>query len=198
MLEGPDGKRPVGRGRPIRLTPYTLVLTEASGSTFITVFGPGPGKPPPGYYPYEASLVFTGPLIPPRKSGKTQVLATNGIPAGALEVGSFLVPLAGGSRLTVRRIQADNTEESELEIFFQDETNGKGSYPAGRFVSLIPLGAGKYSLDLNRARNPFCAYSTAYPCPVPWRGNAIRAPVPAGERYTGGGLEAPSSVQNRK
>ena len=75
------------------------------------------------------------------------------------------------------------TGESELEIFFRDSTNGNGTYPAGRFVSLIPLGDGRYRLDFNRARNPFCAYSTAYACPLPWQGNVLPAPVRAGEQY---------------
>jgi hypothetical protein len=44
-------------------------------------------------------------------------------------------------------------------------------------------GGGRYRLDFNRARNPFCAYSSAYPCPAPWAGNTIPAPVMAGERY---------------
>jgi uncharacterized protein (DUF1684 family) len=86
-------------------------------------------------------------------------------------------------------------EESELEIFFRDETNGKGTYPAGRFVSLTPLADGQYRLDLNRARNPFCAYNSVYPCPAPWRGNTISAAVRAGERYVGGGLDTPPTTQ---
>ena len=77
------------------------------------------------------------------------------------------------------------------------ESNGDGTYPAGRFVSLLPLPDGQFRLDLNRARNPFCAYSSAYPCPAPWRGNAIPAPIAAGERYEGGGLAAPSEVSPR-
>ena len=67
-----------------------------------------------------------------------------------------------------------------------------GTYPAGRFVPLVPARGGRYRLDFNRARNPFCAYSSAYPCPAPWRGNTIPAPVEAGERYLGGGLDAPT------
>ena len=52
---------------------------------------------------------------------------------------------------------------------------------------------GQYRLDFNRARNPFCAYSSAYPCPAPWRGNVIPARIAAGERYSGGGLAAPAA-----
>jgi uncharacterized protein (DUF1684 family) len=91
----------------------------------------------------------------------------------------------------VRRIPTPRTEESELEIYFRDGTNGRGTYPAGRFVTLVPEVDGRYRLDFNRARNPFCAYSTAYPCPAPWPGNTVPAPVRAGERYSGGGLSAP-------
>ncbi len=50
-------------------------------------------------------------------------------------------------------------------------------------VSNGVLPDGRYRLDFNRSRNPFCAYSTAYPCPVPWPGNRIPARIEAGERY---------------
>jgi uncharacterized protein (DUF1684 family) len=93
------------------------------------------------------------------------------------------------ARLRVRRIPLGGGDESELEIFFRDGSNGDGSYPAGRFVSLIPAGERRFRLDFNLARNPFCAYSSVYPCPAPWRGNVVTVPVRAGERYAGGGLE---------
>jgi len=112
----------------------------------------------------------------------------------AAEAGTILVTAGGRrTRLRVLRLPTSGGEESELEIYFRDETNGNGSYPAGRFVALVPLAEGRYRLDFNRARNPFCAYSSAYPCPAPWRGNVIPAPIAAGERYAGGGLEAPAA-----
>jgi len=133
-----------------------------------------------------------GPLIPPERHGTIRVLGLDGIEVEAAEAGSVLVPIGGRRvRLLVRRLPLAGSEESELEIFFRDETNGRGTYPAGRFVTLAPAGATRYRLDFNRARNPFCAYSAAYPCPAPWRGNTIPAPVTAGERYDGGGVTAP-------
>jgi hypothetical protein len=191
MLEGPSGKRSLGRGRSTRVGSHTLYLTGSPGGSVLTVFAAKSEKQPPGHYPYLPSLVFIGPLRPPERPGKVRLLAPNGIEAEASEAGSVLVPLAGGTRLRVFRIPSGGAEESELEVFFQDQTNGQGSYPGGRFVSLIPVGDGNYRLDFNRARNPFCAYSNVYPCPAPWRGNLIRAPVSAGERYAGGGLDAP-------
>jgi hypothetical protein len=91
--------------------------------------------------------------------------------------------------LRVFRLPVQAGEEWELEIYFRDSTNGRGTYPAGRFVSLLPLGGRRYLLDFNRARNPFCGYSAVYACPAPWRGNRIAAAVEAGERYAGGGLD---------
>jgi uncharacterized protein (DUF1684 family) len=76
-----------------------------------------------------------------------------------------------------------NDDEAELQVFFRDSTNGNGSYPAGRFLTLDPAGAGRYRVDLNRARNPFCAYNTVFPCPPPWPGNTLPVSINAGEKY---------------
>jgi hypothetical protein len=181
-LEGPTGKQPIGRGRSTRLGDYTLYSSGSPAGPILTVFGATSGKEPPGYYPYDGSLVFIGPLLPPERPGKVRVLGANGIELYATEAGSVLVPVGGTTRLRVLRIPVGG-EESELEIFFRDSTNGEGTYPAGRFVSLVPVGPGKVRLDLNRARNPFCAYSPVYPCPAPWRGNELKGAVRAGERY---------------
>jgi hypothetical protein len=191
MLATPLGTRPVSRGQAIRLGSYTLYLGGLAPGTTLTVFGPQERAAPPGYYAYDPSLVFSGPLLPPRKAGTVRVLAADGTETDASEAGSVVLAMGGLTRLRVLRIGSSG-EESELEIFFRDGSNGRGTYPAGRFVSLIPLSDGRYRLDFNRARNPFCAYNAVYPCPAPWRGNVIPAPVSGGERYTGGGLKAPS------
>lgn len=190
VLQTPAGTRPVARGRPIMVGAYTLYLTASPRGSMATVFGKASGKRPPGYYEYDPSLVFTSRLLPPEKPNPVRVLAADGIEAEATEAGSIVVSLGAPTRLRVLRIPSAAGEESELEIFFRDQSNGHGTYPAGRFLSLVPLTDGNYRVDFNRARNPFCAYNSVYPCPAPWRGNIIPAPVRAGERYTGGGLEA--------
>jgi hypothetical protein len=191
-LEGPDGSRVVPAGRPIALGTYSITSGGVAGRRVITVFGPTRKARAADYYPYDPKLVFVGPLSPPERPGKLRVLALDGIETEATEAGTVVVPIGGRPvRLRVRRISTGVEDEAELEIFFRDGTNAKGTYPAGRFVALIPLGDGRYRLDFNRARNPFCAYSSAFPCPAPWRGNTIDAKIEAGERYLGGGLSAP-------
>lgn len=194
-LEGSGARRPVPRGAPVRLGRYTLLADGPAGRAVLTVFGPTRADRRPAFYEYTPSLVFTGPLTPAEHAGTVRVLGVDGIEVEAAEAGSVVVP-AGGARvrLRVRRLPTGGGEESELEIYFRDGTNGHGSYPAGRFVALVPDGTGRYRLDFNRARNPFCAYSSAYPCPAPWPGNTIAAPVAAGERYAGGGLTLPAGA----
>ncbi len=189
-LRGPEGVRDVPHGRPTRLGGYALTVGGPAGGAVVTVFGPPRGKSSVQYYPLNESLIFSGPLIPPEQRGTVRVLGADGIEVEAIEAGSVLLPLdEKPTRLRVRRIPTGG-EESELEIYFRDATNGAGTYPAGRFVVLIPKGDGTYRLDFNRARNPFCAYSSAYPCPAPWRENSVAAAIRAGERYGGKGPEA--------
>jgi hypothetical protein len=193
-LEGPDGVRVVPGGRSIPLGAYSVASGGVAGRRVVTVYGPKREATRAEYYPYDPKLVFVGPMSPPERPGKVRVLALDGIETEAAEAGTVVVPIGGRPvRLRVRRIPTGTEDEAELEIFFRDRTNAEGTYPAGRFVALVPLGDGRYRLDFNRARNPFCAYSSAFPCPAPWRGNAIEAKVEAGERYLGGGLSAPPS-----
>jgi hypothetical protein len=188
QLEGQTEKQQGGGSRSFQLGTYRLFLRSSPSGPVVTIFGPPSDKQPPGYYPYHPSLVFIVPMLPPEQPGKARVLGTDGIEVEGTEVGAVVVPLGGTTRLRVLRIPLGG-EESELEIFFRDGSNGDGTYPAGRFVSLIPAGDRKFRLDFNLARNPFCAYNAVYACPLPWRGNMIAQPIRAGERYMGGGLE---------
>jgi hypothetical protein len=191
VLESPTGKRRLARGRPVTVSRYTLTLADTEAGNVLTVYGSGSGKQPPGYYAYDPGLVFDGILRPPEKSTRLRLLGPDGYVREAREAGRLTIPLNGGTQLLVRRLQGASEEETELEIFFSDRTNGRGTYPAGRFISLTPLGGARYRLDFNRARNPFCAYSSSFACPIPWPGNALPIEVTAGERYAGGGLDIP-------
>ena len=133
---------------------------------------------------------FVGPLLPPETRGTVRVLGV-GRRRGRRGRGGQRgradrrdARRGSGCAACPRRAGRNRSSRS----FSETRTNGQGTYPAGRFVPLVPERDGRYRLDFNRARNPFCAYSSAYPCPAPWRGNTITAPVEAGERYAGSGL----------
>jgi uncharacterized protein len=198
-LEGPGGSRPLVRGRPVPVGSHTIIAAGAAGRTTVVAYSPGVAAKakPPAWYPYNPTARFTVVLDPPKQPGVVRVLAADGTEVEAAEAGTVTVVIGGQKApLTVRRIPGATPDESELEIYFRDRTNAKGTYPAGRFVALVPDGDGRWRLDFNRARNPFCAYSSVYPCPAPWRGNSLPVAVEAGERYAGGGLD-PGAIRER-
>lgn len=189
-LEAEGGERTVPRNRAVALGEWQLRVSGERDQSAVTVFRPLGEVEPPGWYPYAADVVVEGALVPPDRSETRRMLALDGVTVQASLAGHFVGEMAGRSvRLLVYRMPIPGSEESELNIFFRDESNGNGTYTAGRFLALRPLGAERYLADFNRARNPFCAYNSVYPCPIPWTGNALPVAIEAGERYAGGGLE---------
>lgn len=183
-LNGPGtATRTLPRGRPILVKPWTLQVMGAAGQGILLVFGPAGGGVS-AWYPVGPGVSFTLPLEAPAAPERRRVLTLDGIDVEAELAGFLAVPLGGTTtRLQVMRMPIPGTEETELQVYFRDRTNDRGTYPAGRFVEVTQAGGNRYRIDFNRARNPFCAYSTVYPCPVPWPGNSIPAAIEAGEKY---------------
>lgn len=183
-ISGAGAERLVPRGRRLPFGPYRLQASGPPGRSVLTVYGTPTGAEPPAWYPWRSNLVFTGPLVPAREPVRRMILTMDGVEVEATTAGEVRIPTPGGpAALQVYRVPVPGTEERELTIYFRDATSDHGSYPSGRFVTLEPVGGDRYRLDFNRARNPFCAYSTVYACPAPWPGNTLAIPIEAGERY---------------
>jgi len=171
------------RGRPVSIGPYTFQVFGPAGGSVLLVYGEAEGTPP-GWYPVEDGNSFLLELEPATSPVRRRVLTLDGLDVEAEEAGHLQLPIGpSGTRLLVMRMPVPGTEETELQVYFRDQTNDRGTYPAGRFVEVTRTADGRYRLDLNRARNPFCAYSSVYPCPVPWPGNSVAAAIEAGEKY---------------
>lgn len=88
--------------------------------------------------------------------------------------------------LQVYRLLDLRDEPGGLGLFlpFKDETTGKETYRAGRYVDLDGPDGGPFVLDFNRAYNPSCAYGEPerFQCPVPPAENTLTIAVRAGER----------------
>lgn len=69
-------------------------------------------------------------------------------------------------------------------FIFGDQTNGKETYGAGRYVYSSKPIAGKVMLDFNQAFTPPCGYTPYATCPLPPPENKLPFAIPAGERYT--------------
>jgi uncharacterized protein (DUF1684 family) len=86
----------------------------------------------------------------------------------------------GGKSASLRAIPADG---ERWWFLFSDPTNGRTTYPAGRFLVADPPTGDKVVLDFNRAYNPPCAFTVFATCPLPPEGNRLGIPVEAGETY---------------
>lgn len=69
-----------------------------------------------------------------------------------------------------------------LFVPFADMTTGSETYPAGRYLDLHPTATGLYTIDFNRAYNPYCAYNASYECPFPPPANRLKLAIRAGEK----------------
>ncbi len=78
----------------------------------------------------------------------------------------------------------------EFFIPFRDSTNGHETYGAGRYLDnqrpgVQRIGENQFEIDFNYAYNPYCAYNSAYSCPLPPRENWLNVPIEAGEKDFG-------------
>lgn len=86
-----------------------------------------------------------------------------------------------GQRFRLDPILEENA--SQWFIIFSDETNGKETYGAGRFLYADPPDQnGITFLDFNKAYNPPCAFTPYATCPLPPEQNYLNLMVTAGEK----------------
>ena len=75
-------------------------------------------------------------------------------------------------------------QDSGVGLFFnfKDLTNGKSTYPAGRFLDTSKPKDGFVTVDFNLAVNPPCAFTDFATCPLPPKENNLDIEVMAGEK----------------
>jgi uncharacterized protein (DUF1684 family) len=101
-------------------------------------------------------------------------------------------PVPGKARFTVDgkafELQPVLEDDGSLFFIFADQTSGKETYGAARFLYADPAQDGKVVLDFNKAYNPPCALSPHVVCPTAPAWNRLKLRVTAGERiYRGAG-----------
>ena len=77
--------------------------------------------------------------------------------------------------------------ETDLFVMIADETTGRETYGAGRYLYVAPPdAAGKVVIDFNKVYSPPCAFTNFATCPLPPRQNHLPFRIEAGEKkYTG-------------
>ena len=90
-----------------------------------------------------------------------------------------------GQPMSLGAFVEDGQPTTTLFVPFADATTGTETYSAGRYLDLHPTASGLYTLDFNRAYNPYCAYNSTYECPFPPPSNRLKVPIRAGEKAPG-------------
>ena len=72
-----------------------------------------------------------------------------------------------------------------LSVWFTDGTTGKETYQVGRYLEIGNEQADstfRYTIDLNKAFNPYCAYSSLYSCAIPRAEDHVPVALRVGEK----------------
>jgi len=74
------------------------------------------------------------------------------------------------------------TEDDHLWFVFRDQTSGKTTYAASRFLYVPMPKDGFIEIDFNKAENPPCVFTDYATCPLPTPQNRLQLAVTAGEQ----------------
>jgi uncharacterized protein len=119
------------------------------------------------------------PYNPPKKMPIVNIL---GMESGEDSPGAVAFEVEGKAY----RLDAIKEKgEPKLFMIFADNTSGKDTYPAGRYLYVDPPdAAGRMIIDFNKAYSPPCAFTKFATCPLPPRQNRLPFAIEAGEKYS--------------
>lgn len=142
------------------------------------------------WFPPDVRYYFKSKLYRYDPPETVIVLGTKGEERKQLKYGYFLLKFDGKDhKLNAYKFTASEGERYEmyrnlLSVWFTDETTGKETYQVGRYVEVgdeNPFRNFEYTINLNNAYNPYCAYSANYSCAIPRREDHLDFAVMAGE-----------------
>jgi uncharacterized protein len=131
------------------------------------------------YFPVSPDWVVEArfePYAPPRKIPIVDILGEE----RPMSAPGALVFVKDGREWRLDAIE-ESPDEKELFIMFADQTSGRETYGAGRFMYVARPRNGRVTVDFNKAYNPPCAFNDFATCPLPPQQNRIELRIPAGE-----------------
>jgi hypothetical protein len=133
------------------------------------------------YFPPDPEYVVPASLNPANERIVVEMLTSQGKARKHQRVGVLEFTLKGQT-LTLGAFVEAGAGLDRLFVPFSDMTSGAETYPAGRYLELDRTSSGVYTIDFNKAYNPYCYYNPSYDCPYPPRESRLPVPIRAGER----------------
>ena len=135
------------------------------------------------YFPADQSFVVPASLAPAASRTPLQIPTSTG-QLRAMEVIGTLEFTLKGQVLSLGALVEAGTPPDQLFVPFTDLTSGAETYAAGRYLEIRRTATGIYTIDFNRAFQPYCSYNNSYDCPYPPPSNRLPIPVRAGEKLS--------------
>jgi hypothetical protein len=139
---------------------------------------------PLNYYDPNPDFVFNSKLFYKEKPDTVTIMGTKGEPRIVIVIG--YVEIKKDNKVFKVNIYKgfSRTGTAYYSIWFTDKTTGKETYGVGRYLDfeLNPNRDFVYTIDFNKAYNPYCAYTPMYTCPIPREEDYIDMSIEAGEK----------------
>ena len=130
-------------------------------------------------YPVDTKWLVEAKLEP-QKDKKIPIVNILGMVEDTPSPGTLVFTIDGK---TYRLDPVLEQGETDYFIIFGDQTNGKETYGAGRYVYASPPGPdNKVIVDFNKSYNPPCVFSPYATCPLPPKQNKLALRIEAGEK----------------
>jgi uncharacterized protein len=133
------------------------------------------------YFPPDERFRFASKLERFDMPKPIMMATSTGTRQAYLRYGAFAFENEGRRLKLIAYKSAEDPYARSLFVPFSDQTSGRETYAAGRYLDLEEHGGDDYELDFNMAYNPYCAYSEEYTCPVPPVENKLPVSIHAGE-----------------
>jgi uncharacterized protein (DUF1684 family) len=136
------------------------------------------------YFEPTSEFIFKSKLFKNEKQDTIKIFGTRGEERKAIVEGYVVLNYQGQShKLNVYK-SFSNNGQVYYSIWFTDQTTGKETYHVGRYLDfeLNPDPEFIYSIDFNRAYNPYCSYSSRYSCAIPTKEDYLDFKIKAGEK----------------
>ncbi len=133
------------------------------------------------YFPAREEYRVTARFVPePRKIPIANIIGQSELDDSP----GYVVFRLHGREFRLRPV-LEEPGAKELFFIFRDQTAGKETYGAGRFLYTGLPQNGSVVLDFNQAYNPPCAFTPYATCPLPPRENRLPVRIEAGEKNYG-------------
>jgi uncharacterized protein (DUF1684 family) len=137
------------------------------------------------YFPIDPSYAVPAALKLANERPVFEMPTSTGTLRRMQLVGTLEFTLEGEPRRLGAFVPEGTARIASLFVPFADLTTGTDTYSAGRYLDIDPTSTGYYTIDFNRAYNPYCAYNATYECPFPPPSNRLKAAIRAGEKAPG-------------